>query len=137
MGDLHSDMRRKDRDISDEDWRALPEHTKAKLRVKAGVRPVGHYIDAAETYIKELESANKSLKEDAQWYLRKAESDIKHIAALQKGIVHTGSMIDTLQSALQDLINLKDGPRDYIYEKEKPLAWEKAREALRKVGGEA
>lgn len=37
---------------------------------------------------------------------------------------------DRLREALAELVALKDGPRDDEYRRRKPLAWQKAREAV-------
>jgi hypothetical protein len=51
-------------------------------------------------------------------------------------------LVSTQNYALRLLVNLKDGPRDADYERDKPLAWDLARaavaeaDALRTLGGE-
>lgn len=37
---------------------------------------------------------------------------------------------DRYRDALAELVRLKDGPRDEAYERDKPKAWQAAREAL-------
>ena len=42
-------------------------------------------------------------------------------------------LVSTLDYALRVLVNLKDGPRDVDYERNKPLAWNLARAAVAEV----
>lgn len=43
---------------------------------------------------------------------------------------HAIAESEQMREALSKLVELKDGPRDERYEREKPLAWQAAREAL-------
>lgn len=38
---------------------------------------------------------------------------------------------DSYREVLAELVRLKDGPRDAAYERDKPKAWQAARDALR------
>jgi hypothetical protein len=40
---------------------------------------------------------------------------------------------DELYEALSTLVSLKNGPRDEVYQREKPLAWQRAKDVLKRI----
>ena len=56
--------------------------------------------------------------------------EIERLGAELVRLRHADSENKRLRAALQRLVDLKDGPRDSVYHREKPRAWEAARTAL-------
>ena len=59
-----------------------------------------------------------------------AEHLHKAVGVAAERLTEVAAERDRLRSALAHLVALKDGPRDGVYETNKPLAWDAARAAL-------